>query len=133
MRPPFASAIGLLGNHSPHIGPTSGSGRTSIKTPFYRVTLAAKAGDTRYVHVSDLYSSSSASGVTLYAQTLGGTVVIDQTLAPPELAGDPTYDDSGMWVDPISVPPGSIVKLPSMSTALRIKFSGDATVYLIGA
>lgn len=95
--------------------------------------LSAKAGETRYVHVSDLYSSSTAAGITLYAQTLGGTVVIDQTLAPPELAGDSTYDDSGMWVDPTSVPPGSIVKLPSMSTAIRVKFSGDAIVYLIGA
>ena len=134
MRPPFNTFHGLLGNHVPHIGPTSGAGRPAIKTPFSRLTIYGKAQDVQYVSVSDLYSSSTASGITLFAQVWDGTVTLDFTLAPPDLAVNKEYDGSGIWQNTMPVGPADGIKqIPIMCTAIRVTFNVDATLFLIGA
>jgi hypothetical protein len=96
------------------------------------MTVTGKAGEVKVVSVVDLVTVNNP-GLSLYAQSVGGATNISLTLAPVDLAFNPTNNSSTIWVSPTAVPVGPIVTLPSVATALRITFNADATVYLVGA
>lgn len=120
----------ILGNFSPYRTATSGSGRTSMKTPFDRMMVTGKAGQVIKICTSDLYPSPGAAGLVYYAQAIGGAVTIAQTLAPPDLAMDPLQDDS-LWDTAVSFSPKAIKAFSiNCATVLKITFTADAIVYL---
>lgn len=124
--------IGMRGNYPAQRTPSTGSGRSGVRTPFGHMTVTGKAGDIKYVSVIDLVTVNNP-GLALSAQAVGGDVSIALTLAPTDLAFNPLQNISGIWVNETGVTAGPIVALPSIATALRITFTEDAIVYLVGA
>lgn len=118
----------FLGDAAPRFGVSSGSGRTSMRTPFGRITVAGKAGEVRYVSSADL-ASVNMQGIQFLAQSIGGDVAIALTLAPVDLAFNPGQTD--IWVNSTAVSPGGIVELPFIASAVKITFTEDAVVYLM--
>ena len=117
-----------LGNFVPSHGPSSGSGRGGMRTPFGRVTLSGKTGEIKFVALSDLVALNG-SGMNVLAQTIGASVDVAVTLAPPDLATNPSQ--TGLWVNSTAVAPGAIVQLPFMGSALKVSFTADAIIYLM--
>lgn len=133
MRTPVVNKTGIVGNFTPYQAASTGSGRTAIKTPFNRCTYAGKAGDVIRVPASDLYPSPGCAGLKFYAQSVGGTATIKQTLVPPELALDPEQDAT-VWGDSNTIAPGAIVQLKvDAATAFRIEFTSACIVYMAGS
>lgn len=111
-------------------GVSTGSGRPGTKAPFGYFTVTGKENDVIYVSINDIYILTGP-GVNFVAQAIGGTVSIDFTLAPSDLAMNPAQTD--LWVETTPVAPGSIVELPLIFTAMRITFTDSAIVYFAGA
>lgn len=123
---------GMRGNFPAQRTPSTGSGRSGVRTPFGHMTVTGKIGEVKYVSVIDLVTVNNP-GLALSAQAVGGDVSIALTLAPTDLALNPIQNASGIWVDETPVAVGPIVPLPTIATALRITFTASSTVYLVGA
>lgn len=124
---PSFESLGYASDASSRSGVNTGSGRSPMRTPYGRISVFGKAGDVRYIKASDIVSVYT-QGPNILAQSITGSVSIDGTLAPTDLALNPLQ--TGIWVNTTVVNPGSIVTL-SFASVLRITFTQDATVYLM--
>lgn len=128
----MVSPIGMRGNFPAQRTPSTGSGRSGVRTPFGHMTVTGKIGEVKYISVIDLVTVNNP-GLSLHAQAIGGNVSIALTLAPTDLAFNPVQNASGIWVNETAVAVGPIVALPTIATALRITFTAASTVYIVGS
>lgn len=114
--------------HGHGLGKLSGSGVGTRTTPFGRVTVAGKAGESRILFFSDI-----ATNVCQYQAILvqaNAAVAVSTTLCEPSLAADPTQ--TGIWfADTTLTGSEGIVALKApAASAIKLAFTADAIVFL---
>ena len=121
-----------IGNHA-SMKPSAlltGSGAMHQRIPFGHITLAGKAGDVKRLSCSEFFHEINQ--VDIYTQASGGSVTVSTTLADVDIALSPDQDDGDHWVVDHTAAPGSINRCLTVSTALKLEFSGDAIIYISG-
>lgn len=124
--------LNIITNSGPGMISTgTGSGIAHRKAPFGHITLGGKAGEVIRFAASDLFLKFDQVFQGISVQTLGGSISVALTLADIDLAMNPIQDGS-IWVNSVTINPGTITKLSLIPTAVKITFVADALVYLTG-
>lgn len=113
----------------------SGSGTVYHNAPFGHITVAGKAGDEVRILSTHLFLKFDQIFQGIALQAVGGSVDLKVTLAPLDLTLNPEQDAGGHWiVDPAgsTVSPGTVLQLKTFPTAIKLKFSSPAIVYVMG-
>lgn len=101
------------------------------RVPFGHLTVAGKIGETIRIEAASLYTRSGMMFQGVYAQAIGGSVNIQATLAPVNLALDSGQDGGGHWSAAQTLATPAITKVTNPATVLLITFTTAATLYLL--
>lgn len=99
--------------------------------PFGKLSIQGKAGDIIRIPVGDFLPHSSIQGEVLVQASIAA-VIVSTTLADLDLALNPEQDAGDHWVVDTTAAPGSIIPLKTVATCLKLEFTGDAILYIVG-
>ena len=124
----------ILGNHGPGMFPIrTGSGVDPRKVPFGYVYISMETNEEMFLPAADLFPHPNQRYQGVSAQTLLGSFKIDVTLAPADLALNPTQHPTGMWIQEVAaLAPGTIMKLVNTGTVLRITCVAKGLIAVAG-
>ncbi len=100
-------------------------------SPTGLVTVSGKAGEVERLLLSSIYPSYDRGDLTPKVQVIKGSIIVELTLAPPDLALNPDQD-ALLWISPVNISPGTITQL-EIAMAYKITFANDTLAYFMGA
>jgi hypothetical protein len=123
--------MATIGNHAgPKYGTATGSGTPHRKVPFGHITVSGKTDDV--VRISCAEFCNTYPQLYILTQASAGSVEVAITLADVDLALSPDQDDGDHWIVDHTAAPGVINQTPTLATCIKLKFLGDAIIYISG-
>lgn len=108
----------------------TGSGIAHRKAPFGHVSFGGGLGDVFRITAAEFFDNIAQGYI--FVQASGASVKIYTTLADMDLALNPEFDTSDIWISAGTIAPGSIFQITTLASAVRLEPQGDGVYYIAG-